>query len=92
VHTSQVDKERVQVKMSGEQPSHTKTKTTQVEGTHIKMKYTTEDPFITLIEDDAEFIVEKVQDRGEEVVHIAVAQRKEIMEKLIEVHETLQNL
>jgi hypothetical protein len=33
------------------------------------MKYTKEDPIITLTEDDAEFMAEKVYDRGEEVVH-----------------------
>jgi hypothetical protein len=37
-------------------------------------------------------VVDKVQDRGEEVVCIAEAQREEIMAKLIEVHETLQQL
>jgi hypothetical protein len=32
------------------------------------MKYTKEDPVITLTEDDVEFMKDKVQDRGEEVV------------------------
>jgi hypothetical protein len=35
-----------------------------------KRKYETEDPDITLTEDDAELIMEKVQDRGEEVVEL----------------------
>jgi hypothetical protein len=51
-----------------------------------------EDPVITLTEDDVELVMDKVQDRGEEVVCIAEAQREEIMAKLIEVHETLQQL
>jgi hypothetical protein len=50
------------------------------------------DPVITLTEDDAELVTDKVQDRGEEVVCIAEAQREEIMAKLIEVHETLQQV
>jgi hypothetical protein len=78
--------------MSGAQPSQTKRKTTQVEEMCKKRKYTMEDPVITLTEDDVEFITDKVQDRGEEVVHVAEAQREEIMAKLIEVHETLQQL
>jgi hypothetical protein len=32
------------------------------------MKYTKEGPIITLTEDDVEFVVDKVQDRGEYVV------------------------
>jgi hypothetical protein len=42
-----------------------KRKTTQVEEMHKKRKYTTKEPVITLIEDDAKFIVDKVQYRGE---------------------------
>ena len=38
---------------------------------HKKMKYIKEDPVITLIEDDVEFTLDKVQDRGKEVVHAA---------------------
>jgi hypothetical protein len=56
------------------------------------MKYTKEYPFITLIEDDVEFITDKVQDKGEEVVRIAKAHIEDIMEKLIEFHETIQQL
>jgi hypothetical protein len=56
------------------------------------MKYTKEDLVITLIKDDVEFIANKVQNRGEEVVHDVEAQREYIMAKLIEVHETLQKL
>jgi hypothetical protein len=56
------------------------------------MKYTKEDLVITLTEDDVEFVEDKVQDIGEEVVHATKAQIKEIMEKLMEFHETIQKL
>jgi hypothetical protein len=36
--------------------------------------------------------MDKVQDRGKEVVFIIEAQREEIMENLIEIHETMQQL
>jgi hypothetical protein len=39
-----------------------------------KRKYITEDPVITLTEDDADLVTDKVQDRGEEVVCIAEVQ------------------
>ena len=74
--------------MSGVQPSQTKRKTTQVEEMHKKRKYTMKEPVITLIEDDAEFVA----DKGEEVVCIAEAQREDIVEKIIEFHETIQQL
>jgi hypothetical protein len=64
----------------------------QVEEMHKKMKYTKEGPVITLTEDDVEFVADKVQDRGEDVVCVAESQREEIMAKLIEFHETLQQL
>jgi nucleoside-triphosphatase THEP1 len=51
-----------------------------------------EDPIITLIEDDAEFIMDKVQGTGEEVVHITEEKREEIMANIIEVHETIKQL
>jgi hypothetical protein len=63
--TSQVGEERVHGTMSGVQPSQMKRKTTQVEEMHKKRKYTMKEPVITLIEDDAKFIVDKVQYRGE---------------------------
>jgi hypothetical protein len=56
------------------------------------MKYTKEGPIITLTEDDAEFMVNKVQDRVRNVVHGEKSQREEIMSKLIEVHENIQEL
>jgi hypothetical protein len=56
------------------------------------MKYTKEDQVITLREDDANFMEDKVQDRGEEVVGCVESQRQEIMAKLIEFHETIQQL
>jgi hypothetical protein len=62
----------------------------QVEEMQKNMKYTKEDPVITLTEDDVEFMEDKVQDRGEEVVHAAESQREEIMDKLIEFCENLQ--
>jgi hypothetical protein len=54
------------------------------------MKYTKEGPVITLTDDDTEFVENKVKDRGEDVIRAAEAQREEIMEKIIEFHETLQ--
>jgi hypothetical protein len=51
-----------------------------------------EDSVITLIKDNVEFIVEKFQEIGEETVCIAVVQRENIMAKLIEVYENLQQL
>jgi hypothetical protein len=37
---------------------------------HKKRKYDTKDLDITMTEDDAELVADKVQDRGEEVVYI----------------------
>jgi gas vesicle protein len=59
---------------------------------HKKRKYETEDPDITLTWDDAELVMDKVQDRSEEVVRTAEAQREQIMAKLLEVHENIQHL
>jgi len=87
--TLQTGEERVQVTTSGAQPSQTKRNPTQVEEVLKKMKYIMEDPIITLIEDDVELVMDKVQDTGEEVVCIVEVQREEIMAKIIEVHETL---
>jgi hypothetical protein len=55
-----------------------------------KMKYHKNRPTITIIEDDAELVVDKVQDRGEDVVRATETQREEIMENLVEVHNILQ--
>jgi hypothetical protein len=90
--TSQAAKERVHATMSDVQPSQTKRNTMQVEEMCKKMKDTKEDPFITLTEDDVEFMVEKAQDRGEEVVYVVEAHREDVISKLIESHETLQKL
>jgi hypothetical protein len=87
--TSQADEEGAQVMMSGVQPSQKKEPQRRWRR-RKKMKYTKEGPVITLTEDDVEFVADKVQDRGEDVVHAAEAQREEIMAKLIEFHETLQ--
>jgi hypothetical protein len=57
-----------------------------------KMKYHKNPPTITITEDDAELVADKVQDRGEDVVRATEAQREEIMEKLVEVHDILQRL
>jgi hypothetical protein len=73
-------------------PSQTKRKPVQVEKAHKKRNYVTEDPVITLTEDDVELVTNKVQYRGEEVVLITHSQREEIMAKHIEVHEYLQQL
>jgi nucleoside-triphosphatase THEP1 len=64
----------------------------QVEEACKKRKYVMKDLVITLIEDDVELVTDKVQDRGEEVVCIEKAQREEIMAKIIEFHETLQQI
>jgi hypothetical protein len=57
-----------------------------------KRKYDTKDPYITMTEDDAEIVTDKVQYRGEEVVRIVEAQWEEIVSNLIEVHENIQQL
>ena len=57
-----------------------------------KMKYQKNPPVLTIIEDDVDFIANKVQDIGENGVLAAKAQREEIMEKLVEVHEILHSL
>jgi hypothetical protein len=56
------------------------------------MKYHKNTPMITIIEDDAELVAEKFQDRGEDVVRATEVKREEIMEKLVEVHDILQRL
>jgi hypothetical protein len=56
------------------------------------MKYHKNPPVLTITEDDAEFVADKVQDRGENAVLAAEVQREEIMEKLVEVHDILQRL
>jgi hypothetical protein len=56
------------------------------------MKYTKKPPVITLTEDDVELVADKVQDRGEDVVHTVEAQREEIMVKLVDFHDTLQRM
>jgi hypothetical protein len=56
------------------------------------MKYHKNPPTITITEDDVELVADKVQDRGEDVVRATEAQREEIMEKLVEVHDILQRL
>jgi hypothetical protein len=43
----------------------------QEEETCKKMKYTKKPPVITLIEDDVEIVEKKVQDMGEDLVHVA---------------------
>jgi hypothetical protein len=37
-------------------------------------------------------VVDKVQDRGEDVVYIVEAQREDIMENLVDIHDTLQRM
>jgi hypothetical protein len=55
------------------------------------MKYHKKPPIIILIEEDVEIVANKV-DRGEDVVHIDEAHREEIMEKLVDVHDTLKRM
>jgi hypothetical protein len=40
---------------------------------------------LTIIEDDAELVVDKVQDRGEEALYETLSQREELMTKIMEV-------
>jgi len=90
--TSHASEERVQVTTSGVHHSQTTRNLVEVEEACIKRKYVMEDPIITLTEDDVDLVVKNIQDRGEEVVHVAEAQREEIMVNLIEVHEPLQQV
>jgi hypothetical protein len=56
------------------------------------MKYHKNPPVVTLTEDNVEIVADKVQDRGEDVVHATKAQREDIMEKLLDFHDTLQKI
>jgi hypothetical protein len=56
------------------------------------MKYHKKPPVITIIEDDVEIVADKVQDEGENLVRTREVRREEIMDKLMEVHDTLQRL
>jgi hypothetical protein len=67
-------KERAQGATSGVYPSQTVRKPAQEKEACKGRKYEMEDPYITLTEDDAELIADKVQDRSEEVVRIVEAQ------------------
>jgi hypothetical protein len=50
-------------------------------------------PLVLIItEDDVESVADKFQDRGENAILAAEAQREEIMEILVEVHDILQRL
>jgi NACalpha-BTF3-like transcription factor len=89
---TQATEERGQGTTSGAQPSQTTRKLTQGKYVRKKRKYETEDPDITLTWDDVELVANKVQDRSEEVVRTVEAQREEIMAKLLEVHENIQQL
>jgi len=53
------------------------------------MKYHKNLPTITIIEDNAKFFIDNVQYRGEDAVCTAEAQREEIIERLVEVHDIL---
>jgi NACalpha-BTF3-like transcription factor len=82
-------------KMKTEAQTSTPTKKrmgAQEEEIRKKMKYHKNPPTITITEDDVELVADKVQDRGEDVVRATEAQREEIMEKLVEVHDILQRL
>ena len=57
-----------------------------------KMKYHKNSPVLTITKDDAEFIIDKFQDRGENAVLAIEVQREEIMENLVEVHDILHRL
>jgi hypothetical protein len=54
--------------------------------------YEIEDLDITLTWYYEELVVDKVQDRSEEVVKIAVVKREKIMANLLEVYDNIQQL
>jgi tetrahydromethanopterin S-methyltransferase subunit G len=56
------------------------------------MKAQKKAPELTITEDDAELVEDKVQDQGEEALYVTESQREEIMKKLMEVKETLESL
>jgi hypothetical protein len=64
----------------------------QIAGQCKKMKAHKEIPQLTLTEDDAELIAEKVQDRMEESWYDVEKQREEIVNKLIEFKYALEHL
>ena len=65
-----------------------------VQGKYVckKRNYEIEDLDITLAWNDAELVADKVQDKSEEVVRIAVAQGEDIMSNILEVHDNIQQL
>jgi hypothetical protein len=69
--TSRPKEEDAQKKKSGVHPSQAKRTAMQEEETCKKMKYHKKPPVITITEDDVELVADKVQDRGEDVVHTA---------------------
>jgi hypothetical protein len=56
------------------------------------MNYHKNPPVLTIKEEDAEFVVDKIQDRGENIVIATEAQREKIMEKLVELHDILHRM
>jgi hypothetical protein len=56
------------------------------------MKAQKKAPQLTITEDDAELVADKVQDRGEEALYVTESQREELMKKLMEVKEVLESL
>jgi hypothetical protein len=62
--------ERVHGTTSGVHPSQTIRNLAKKKEACKKINYVIEDPVITLTEDDVELVTYKVDDRGEEVVHI----------------------
>jgi hypothetical protein len=57
-----------------------------------KMRVHKETPQLTITEDDAELVADKVQDRGEEALYVVESQREELMKNLMEVKEVLEIL
>jgi hypothetical protein len=74
------------------QPSQIKRKPAQGKDARKKRNYEIEDPDITLTWHDADLVMEKVQDKSEEVVRVTEAHREEIMAKILQVHENIHQL
>jgi hypothetical protein len=49
-------------------------------------------PQLTITEDDAELVEEKVHDQGEEELYVVESQREELMKKKIDIKEILESL
>jgi nucleoside-triphosphatase THEP1 len=57
-----------------------------------KMKEQNNPIELTIIEDDTELVVDKVQDRGEELLYVTESQREELMNTIMEVKNVMEIL